>query len=302
MKILLIIPFFGSTPGWVNYFLKSCSLNPDIEWLLYGNLIIDVTKYKNIKLVCATLDEFNILASRKLGFTVKIEKPYKICDFKPAFGDIFSEYIRGYDFWGYCDIDLIFGKIKNFITSSHLSQYDVITTESEYMSGHFTLFKNNITSINYYKKIWQYKRIFEDKNRIYYIDEKSNLIGLKLDTDKFKKSAIFYLIGRIKNSIKFRILKKLPYSFDITQVLKNDKGLRGIKILHLKEIQLDTSYLEQNIKNWQVHWDNGILTDRSDDRQLMYFHFMKSKYKKDFVIQPYKNQKEFTISEDGIYS
>ena len=47
-----------------------------------------------------------------------------------------------YDFWGYCDIDLIFGNIRKFITDDILDKYDKILSR-----GHFTLFRNK-DSIN----------------------------------------------------------------------------------------------------------------------------------------------------------
>jgi len=35
------------------------------------------------------------MASRKLGFKVTINNPYKLCDFKPAYGLFFEEYTQG---------------------------------------------------------------------------------------------------------------------------------------------------------------------------------------------------------------
>ena len=41
--------------------------------------------------------------------TMTIEDAYKLTDFKPAYGEIFQDYIIQYDFWGFTDIDLIYG-------------------------------------------------------------------------------------------------------------------------------------------------------------------------------------------------
>jgi len=60
-----------------------------------------------------------------LGFEVDIESEYKLCDFKPAYGLIFSEHFKDYDFWGYCDIDIIFGNIRAYMTDVLLNEYDI---------------------------------------------------------------------------------------------------------------------------------------------------------------------------------
>ena len=54
------------------------------------------------------------LSSRKLGFEVYLERPYKCCDLKPAYGVIFEEYLTAYSYWGHCDFDLIFGDLQYF--------------------------------------------------------------------------------------------------------------------------------------------------------------------------------------------
>ena len=44
-----------------------------------------------------------------------VNSPYKLCDYKPVYGLIFDEDLQDYDFWGHCDVDLIFGDIRKFI-------------------------------------------------------------------------------------------------------------------------------------------------------------------------------------------
>jgi hypothetical protein len=46
-------------------------------------------------------------------FEISLERPYKLCDFRPAFGEIFAEELAGFDFWGHSDLDLIFGQIRD---------------------------------------------------------------------------------------------------------------------------------------------------------------------------------------------
>ena len=70
-------------------------------------------------------------------FTVKIDRPWRLSFFKPIYGELFSDILIGYDFWGYCDIDLFFGNIRTFLTDEVLSQHDKI-----YKLGHLTYYRN----------------------------------------------------------------------------------------------------------------------------------------------------------------
>lgn len=78
---------------------------------------------------------------------IAVPQPYKLCDFRPAYGYIFAEYLTQYDFWGHCDNDVIFGNIRKFITDDILDNYERIL-----IRGHFTLYKNTPGVNNFYLK------------------------------------------------------------------------------------------------------------------------------------------------------
>ena len=46
-----------------------------------------------------------------INFTQK-HKAYKLCGCKPFYGVIHKEELRGYDYWGFGDIDLIYGDLS----------------------------------------------------------------------------------------------------------------------------------------------------------------------------------------------
>ncbi len=295
MKIIFIIPYFGKTPGWIDYFIKSCSYNPDYSWLIYGNIKCKNNELKNIKFINADINDFNRLASERLKLSVNIMHPYKICDLKPFFGIIFYDYIKEYDFWGYCDLDMIFGKITNTLKFNKIINYDLITSRKNIISGDFTLYKNNEYTRNLCKKIWNYKKIITDTERLYYIDEKSNYIGTKIK-NIFSSNYKTNIFQRIVNSIRYRFYKRIPLKYDITSVIKKEEK---IKILRANNVRLDEHYYKKNINNWLIEWNKGILTDHVFNEELIYFHFLKTKYYiKTSEIS--KNQK-FIINENSIY-
>lgn len=136
-KILLIIPYFGKLPNYFELWLKSVSYNKTVNFLLITD---DKTQYdypKNVKVKYTTFKEVQNNIYNLLDFKVKIKEPYKLCDYRPFYNFIFQKEIREFDFWGYCDLDIIFGDIRRFLTDEILDKYSKI-----YTRGHLTLFKN----------------------------------------------------------------------------------------------------------------------------------------------------------------
>src|SRR5688572_26155316 len=115
-KIIIIICFYGPFPWFFKYFLHSCKFNDTIDFVIFSDTEYDEDVPSNVTIYNQTLLEFKKLASEKLGFEVNIDESYKVCDYKPAYGLIFSEYITSYDFWGQSDLDVIYGDIRGFLT------------------------------------------------------------------------------------------------------------------------------------------------------------------------------------------
>ncbi len=97
----------------------------------------------NIKFIYKTLEDFNENASQKLSFKVSVDNPYKLNDYKPAYGYLFPEIIKGYDFWGHGDLDIVYGYIRAFLDDELLSKYDFISARHDYTAGCFCLYRNS---------------------------------------------------------------------------------------------------------------------------------------------------------------
>jgi hypothetical protein len=137
MKIAFICPYFGKLPDYFQLWLNSCKTNKNINWIVITD---DRTNFKyppNVKVIYWTFDELKGYIQSKFEFEISLNTPYKLCDYKPLYGYIFSELFKTYDFWGYCDIDCIMGDLSKFITEDILKSYDKIL-----FLGHMTLYKN----------------------------------------------------------------------------------------------------------------------------------------------------------------
>lgn len=172
MKLIAVITcWYGAYPWYFPYFIHSCAFNPTIDfYIITDNLEIIPNKPENVKIVFKTLEEIKTAASKKLGFTVNIDYPYKICDFKPAYGFLFPEITQGYDFWGQSDLDIIYGNVRDFITQDMLDEYDFISMRHDYTTGCFALYKNNEKMNTFFMRSKDYKKVFSDSKH-YCFDE-----------------------------------------------------------------------------------------------------------------------------------
>ncbi len=161
-SIAFIVPYFGELPQMFNYWLKSVEYNPSIDFLIFTDCERPSYIPKNLYWQVMQFDEFKALLDNKIGFSSSLYKSYKLCDIKPAYGDIFHDRLKMYDFWGWCDIDLVFGNVRNFITEELLSEYDKIGS-----LGHCVLIRNSDKMRTMYKQsiggVQPYKTIFSCK-------------------------------------------------------------------------------------------------------------------------------------------
>lgn len=164
LKIAIIGIYYGTFPDWMPYWLKSCEDNETIDFLLVTDIKnIDVPK--NVHIIDISMSELKKIAEKKLEMDISLEKPYKLCAFKPVYGKILSDYIKNYDYWGHCDFDMIFGDIRYYIDKYDLNQYDKFLP-----LGHLALYRNTEKVNNYYKlpgsKCGDYEYVFRSKENI----------------------------------------------------------------------------------------------------------------------------------------
>lgn len=99
-----------------------------------------------------------------------------MCDYRPAYGELFRDYIKGYDFWGWSDMDLFYGDIRSFLTDDVLEYNDRVLTR-----GHLSFFKNNSTVNSYYRTLdnhacKNYRDVYQHEENFAF-DEWSNHTG-----------------------------------------------------------------------------------------------------------------------------
>lgn len=144
-SIIIIFPHFGILPPQYKMWRASALSNSDIDFLFFTDC--NVEPATNIIVHKMSFNEFKAIIQSKFDFPIVLNNPYKICDYRPAFAFIFSEYMKKYDFWGWGDLDLVYGDIRHFITEDVLSHHKMISGW-----GHFTLYQNDEDTNTFFMK------------------------------------------------------------------------------------------------------------------------------------------------------
>lgn len=208
-SICYIVPYFGKLPQNFQLWLHSCSKNKTINWIIFTN---DKTNYdypNNVKAIYKEFSDIKELIQRNFEFKINIDNYWRLSFFKPAYGEIFKEYLEKYDFWGYCDIDLIWGDIRKFITEEILDKYERIGFQ-----GHSTLFKNSKDVNSRYRVIVpkevNYIEVFSGKKNFSFDENGMDIIYDYLNIKYYKKT-IFAHLSKYDYSF---VLKYLPQKDD----------------------------------------------------------------------------------------
>lgn len=138
-RAVLILPYFGKYKNYFPLFLKSCGKNEKIAWRLYTDNRGMYHYPPNMKVIKMSFEEWQKKTTSKFDFNINIASPYKLCDYKPAYGYIVEDEIREFDYWGYCDCDLVFGDLQGMLLPLLEQGFDKI-----FAAGHLTLYKNTV--------------------------------------------------------------------------------------------------------------------------------------------------------------
>ena len=154
-RCLLILPYFGYFNNYFQLFINSCEMNTSIEWLIYTDDKANIKYPSNVHIKYCSFKEFKNKVDDKMGFHVSLDKPYKLCDIRPAYGYIFEEELQGYDYWGHCDCDLIFGDIQTVLQKLMNENWDKI-----FAVGHLSIYKNSIENNRIFMNDYKGEKIY----------------------------------------------------------------------------------------------------------------------------------------------
>ena len=283
MKIVLILPYFGNFPNYFNLHLKTIECNKNIHWLFITNDNSNYDFPENVTVINTTFNEIQAQFQSHFDFKICLETPFKLCDFRPAFGLVFQPYIKDFDFWGHCDPDILWGNFNNFINAIAPEKYDKIFT-----FGHLSLYKNeeknNLRFLENINNQERYKTVF------------SHPIGFAFD-EKFNKS-----INTIYKNNKYAMLLQ-NVAADIDSYHTN---------FRLSIYNYETNkYFFDGINKQLFTWENGAVyryvytkNKTIEKQEFLYIHLQKRSmnlnFNPNFSVKILIMQDEFLILNEEI--
>ena len=143
IKKLFLLPYFGKYPEWLDQWVANMErLKPmGYDYIIFSNLELFKQRVRD-----------------KLGIepVIKYEES-KIWDYRPMLGVLFEEEIKGYDFWGHTDFDVVYGDISKF--EPDLTKLDIWSNHHDYICGFWTLYRNNEKIRNLFRKTPDWKEV-----------------------------------------------------------------------------------------------------------------------------------------------
>ena len=141
LKIAVVIAYFTPVgkglPNYFEYWQKSAGANKSIDFYVATNVdVSNYDKYANIHFLTMSVESFWDQVQQLLGCKI-VKDYYKIAELKPLYGILFQDVLKNYDYWGYGDIDLIYGDIIKILRPYLEAGKDVIGN-----FGHFCILKN----------------------------------------------------------------------------------------------------------------------------------------------------------------
>lgn len=241
-SVRFIIVYFGGLPPWFEYFARSCARNPSIDWLILveepGGQVINCPD--NLAVHSISRESLEQRVAGALGTAYRFSYGYKLCDLKPVYGHLFADFLEGYDYWGYTDLDLVWGDLAGFIEPALEAGFDVISGSRRILVGHCTLIRNE-----------------------------AGMNGLYRKCDGFPAKLL---------SSEYEVFDEK----DFDETARQEATSGRIRVW-MNAIQTEDAIIWwQGRPRFLILWWRGRLFDVFALREIAYFHFIQSKYRKWF--------------------
>ena len=245
-SICLVVCYFGPLPGWIRHYLLSCAFNPSIHFLIVTDQTDLPSLPPNVRVEQLSSSAFSNRASAKTGIQVDLQHARKLCDFKPIYGHLFEELLDGFDYWGYADLDVIYGDIRRFLAAVRIHTYDMYTAREEFLVGHFTLLRNRPRMRTLYQESTDWRATLQSP-KILGFDE----CGWQWARRMQGKPLIRDGACDSMTHVVHRLMDRQEISACFTSAVVELPGLAG--------------------SDWRLQWRAGQLW--AEQREVMYAHF-----------------------------
>jgi len=147
-KVAFVVPYFGTWPAWSELFFLSCGKNEIANVLVLSENAPPFALPDNVKVIPMPRPEIVSRLAKATGLKLSDFSGHKLCDFRPFFGLAFADLLSSYEFWGFCDVDVMWGDLKKLLTPDFFESTDVFSAHAQFFVGHFTILRNAVAANN----------------------------------------------------------------------------------------------------------------------------------------------------------
>jgi hypothetical protein len=318
-KIIILTFYFGRSPWYLDYFIQSCVDNKDVDFIFFTDIQGIKFNGDNVRIINIGFKEFSSTISNYFSFELDIRHPIKLCDIRPSFGEVFQDLIQDYDFWGYCDVDVIFGRIRDFLDNSILDEYDAIFTKPEYPTGFFAIYKNNKYINSLYRSSKDYIKVFQDEKLLLFDECGGNYNqvcnGINILDTKYVIDSIHHILERKKDSIyvlyEFYSIEGTPGRIKYDNGVLTYKNEFEVLLYHLTAIKNNFYFNSNTSKKKQLNsYLIGEFTFYKNNELVKFYYtayervvplFKRIVLKMDYLISAKLNNKNTRKIKEGEY-
>lgn len=261
LKKVFLLTQFGPPHEWAEQYLTHIRKFEEYGW--YWKILTPhpYPSGGNVEIVPMTLDDFDARVTRATGVWPgnSLDErglPRKLTsDYYPAFGHIFEDLVRGFDYWSATNWDVVYGRLDHFIPDRALCRYDIWSDDCHHINSLFCLYQNNQRINLLYQCVPGWQQMFEYKGiPIYGFDEGyfNDVVRELADKGELRFGHPPYFAYHSYD----RLLQHQPFP---NLTMAPDGALIEVFEDHAPQIQ---GYLP-----WRGYFG----------REIMYFHFIQSK-------------------------
>lgn len=262
-SIAVVIPYFGRWDEWAPLFFETVRKNASVEFLLFTDCDMEALTAPNVRVTSLSFDEYVATVNERLGTTFAPDNAYKLCDLRPLLGCIHRPEFDGFDFYGWCDVDLLFGDIRSFYTDEILDRYDVLSTHGHRISGHFALFRNTQRNRAMYRRIYRWEEALRRREFVGIDEHGITNAYLMTVFDRFNEKFNRHVANPLTRAVARRRRRRLLLKEQYTTPFLPHPWLDG---------SLDSAQPDE----WYYR-DGHITNNRDGEREFIYLHFMNFK-------------------------
>jgi len=144
MKATILTIWMGNPlPPWMPQLIENRNrIDGPFNWLIMGENVPEEDHGK-VQLWPLSMEDFKQRV-QDVGIILSAGADRrKTAEVRPAYGEMFADLLGDSDFWGYSDLDVVFGQIGKWWDEKVLGIYDVLTIDTWITSGPLTVVRNN---------------------------------------------------------------------------------------------------------------------------------------------------------------